>query len=95
MISKESYNKGVRCKGMCFDCKDKKACYQYKIDGQFGIEPTYEPPKNPINNTAVNKTTISADVIAEILNNPNVESVSINYERVGEKENLNIDIKRK
>ena len=102
MISKEDYEKGIRCKGACGICSKINKCYQFKQEGLSGIkpifeplkEPAYEPPENPINNTVINKTTISADVIETILNNTNVESVSINYERVGEKEVLNIDVKR-
>ena len=28
MISEEQYNQGIRCKGMCFDCRDNTICYQ-------------------------------------------------------------------
>lgn len=28
MISKESYEKGLRCKGICSVCKEKYSCYQ-------------------------------------------------------------------
>lgn len=103
MISKEDYEKGIRCKGACGICSKMNKCYQFKQEGLSGIKPIFEPlkepvyelPKNPINNTVIDRTAISADVIAEILNNPNVESVSINYNRAGEKETLNIDVKRK
>lgn len=75
----------------------------HKQEGLSGIkpifgplkEPVYEPPKNPINNTVINRTAISADTITAILQDDNVESISINYDRVGEEEILNIDVKRK
>lgn len=103
MISKEDYEKGIRCKGACGICSKMNKCYQFKQEGLSGIkpifeplkEPVYEPPKNPINNTVINKTAISADTITAILQDDNVESISINYDRVGEKETLNIDVKRK
>lgn len=103
MISKEDYEKGIRCKGMCGICLKMNKCYQFKQEGLSGIkpifeplkEPVYEPPKNPINNTVINRTVISADTITAILQDDNVESISINYDRVGEKETLNIDVKRK
>ena len=103
MISKEDYEKGIRCKGACGICSKINKCYQFKQEGLSGIkpifeplkEPAYEPPKNPINNTVINRTAISADTITAILQDDNVESISINYNRVGEKETLNIDVKRK
>lgn len=103
MISKEDYEKGIRCKGACGICSKMNKCYQFKKEGLSGIkpifeplkEPVYEPPKNPINNTVINRTAISADTITAILQDDNVESISINYDRVGEKETLNIDVKRK
>lgn len=103
MISKEDYEKGIRCKGACGICSKINKCYQFKQEGLSGIkpifeplkEPAYEPPKNPINNTVINRTAISADTITTILQDDNVESISINYNRVGEKETLNIDVKRK
>ena len=102
MISKEDYEKGIRCKGACGICSKMNKCYQFKQEGLSGIkpifeplkEPVYEPPENPINNTVINRTAISADTITAILQDDNVESVSINYNRVGEKETLNIDVKR-
>ena len=102
MISKEDYEKGIRCKGACGICSKINKCYQFKQEGLSGIkpifeplkEPVYEPPENPINNTVINRTAISADTITAILQDDNVESVSINYNRVGEKETLNIDVKR-
>ena len=33
-ITKEAYEKGINCRGLCFMCNDTSYCYQYKINKQ-------------------------------------------------------------
>lgn len=49
---------------------------------------------NTKNQTIVHKTIIAPELIQEILKNPNVDGFSLNYERLGEKENLRLEVKR-
>lgn len=32
MCSKEQYERGLRCRGLCSICKETAECYQYKMD---------------------------------------------------------------
>lgn len=49
---------------------------------------------NTKNQTIIHTTIMAPELIQEILKNPNVDGFSINYERLGEKENLRLDVKR-
>ena len=57
--------------------------------------PQISNKSSTVNNTVINKVEIAPELITEILNNPNTESISLNYDRVGDRENLRIDVKER
>ena len=49
---------------------------------------------NTQNQTVVHKTIMALELIQEILKNPNVDGFSLNYEKLGNKENLRLEVKK-